>query len=113
MNRIEKAFREYVQDTGEHHRMYSLDSWGGQWEGFEAGYNQGQEDKRYELQKEIKDFELFKKQVTHALAVKNHEIKELEQNILYAQSGNVTLEDLCLDIRRKYGMDENEKHIAR
>lgn len=34
---IEEAFREWVQDTGEHYSMSSLEDWGGQWDGFQEG----------------------------------------------------------------------------
>lgn len=40
------------------------------------------------------------------------QILALEQNILWVQSGNVSVDDLCIEIRKKYSMKPNEKEIT-
>lgn len=51
MGEDEKLFRKWVQDTGEHRPIHSLDSWGGIWEGFEFAYS-SQQEKIDKLQKD-------------------------------------------------------------
>lgn len=41
------------------------------------------------------------------------EVLDLEQQILYVQSGNISLDDLCIDIRRKHKLKKKQKHIER
>lgn len=43
----------------------------------------------------------------------NARLLKIKQDVLYVESGNVDLNDLCIDIRIEFGMDRSEKHIER